>query len=186
MNITEKEKIYLAVGGAALILAAVYLYVFTPIYDGYLETKAEIPLKTELLTRYQVLWKKRAAVEEKLKKAQKKYQDLEKIFLQGKTQSLAAAELQKIVEQLARQSSLEVSSSKVMGSKTISAFEKISLQLGAKCSLKDLKKFLFLVGSGKKYLNIDEIDVRAINTKGLEKLEARIQVSGYMKSHSPT
>lgn len=184
MKISVREKIYLALGGGALILTGFYLYVVTPLYQGYLDIKLEIVNKSEILSRYHHLWNNREAAEKKLKAIQIQDGTLRDMFLKEKNESLAAAELQKVIEGFSVQSNVEISSAKVMGARSAGTFKEITIQLAIKSSLKNLRKFLYLVENSRKYLNIEEINLRVLGFKGLEKLESRMKISGFLKSSS--
>lgn len=185
MKISKRDKIFLLAGGVFLLLAAFYQFVIVPIYNGYLDTESEIAAKSKLLARYQGLWERKTEVEKKLKAIQGKYENLEAMFLKENNQSLAAAELQKILEGLSAKSNATISSSKVMGSKKEGKFEEITIQLGIKSSLKNLLEFLYLVENAKEYISIGELHLRVLSFQDLEKLDTKMEVSGFIKSSGP-
>lgn len=182
MKISGRDKIFLAVGGGALVLAALYQFLILPMYQGHLDTKAEVAAKSKLLARYQGLWDSKGEVEKKLKEIQAKYSSLEAMFLKEKNQSLAAAELQTILEDLSVQSGAVISSSKVMGSRKDGKFEAITIQLDVKSPLKNLLDFIFLVENAKEYLSIGELHLRVLSFNDLERLDTKLEVSGFIKS----
>lgn len=182
MKISGRDKIFIAIGGGALVLAALCQFLIAPIYQGHLDTKTEVAAKAKLLARYQGLWDRKGEVEKKLKDIQGRYAGLDAMFLKEKNQSLAAAELQKILEDLSAQSGAVISSSKVMGARKEGKFEAISIQLDVKSSLKNLLGFVYLVENAKEYLSIGDLSLRVLSFNDLEKLDTKLEVSGFIKS----
>lgn len=182
MTISPRDKNYLIAGGVAVFVTVFYYYAITPLYQGYLDTKAEIASKHKLLAQYQALWEKRGEVEKKLKDFQSQSQKFQEMLLQEKNESLAAAELQKTLEGLSSQSGVDISSSKVMGSRKAGTFEEITIQLGVKSSLKNLQKFFYLLENSKKYLSLSEMTLRVLNFNQTEQLDAKMKISGYLKA----
>lgn len=181
MKLNKREKISIGIAAGALLATAVYLFIVTPLCQSYLDVKSEIVSRKKLVSHYQNLWEKRGAVEKKLATIERKIGNIHDLLLTEKSQSLAAAELQKMVEDLSGKTGVAISSSKVLGSRKVETFEEITIQVNVKSPLENMMNFLYQIENARKYLNIDEISLRILQSKDLENMEGKIKVCGYIE-----
>lgn len=114
-------------------------------------------------------------------------------YLKSNTESLATAELQRVVKQIISRNKGEILSAQVVRSKEEEGFKRIAVRIRMKSSLENMIKALHTLETQNPYLFINAITVRSRNmarrrlpsTKALEKAVAQLdidfQLSGYMR-----
>lgn len=187
MKISQREKnLLLFVGGGAIIIAAIYQWVITPIQSNQEAVREKISSKSILLEKSGAKIIQKESLGIKSNAIEEKIADFEKRLLSGKTPSLAAAELQKLLKKIAKNAKAEVSSEKIIAPIDVGEYQKIPVQVTVKCLVTDLKNFLHKIESNKIILPISEASIKVINSRQPSKVEATITIAGIIKKKPGT
>ena len=142
MNISKRDKKILTIGGLAIALFLFFTYVINP----FIESEQEIREKTEqremLLQKYEKIINQRGEVEKNLAQMKRKQGQIKGKLLKGSTPSLAAAEMQKMLEKISDKYDLELKSVKVKDAEKEGDFLAIPLEVRLTTDLNSTRKFL--------------------------------------------
>ncbi len=179
-NVDFKRK-HIFIALAVLIFLAV-AYRFVPFFEEILSPGEEIELKERRLIKYQKMIDSGKNIEKRLDALNKTNKQLESRLLTGKTPSLAAVEIQKIMEEAVGKSNVQISSVKVLKPEELVQrdYSRIPVEFHILPTMKQLKEILYRLESSQKSLSVKKIVVRQYSTKG-RKLRCRITVAGFMK-----
>jgi general secretion pathway protein M len=132
---------------------------------------------------------------------QAKYQQLQRFqqqdrrYLQSNTESLATAELQRIVKQVIAGHQGEILSTQVMKMGEEQGFRRVSIRIRMKSTLEDMVQIFHALESRKPYLFLQNITVRSRQVarrrlpaneaikKAMSQLDVDFQLSGYMRGN---
>jgi general secretion pathway protein M len=133
---------------------------------------------------------------------QAKYQQLQRArqqdrrYLQSDTESLATAELQRIVKQMIAGNHGEILSTQVMQTTEEQGFARVSIRIRMKSGLEEMVKIFHAMESRKPYLFVEDVIIRSRqvarrrlpSNKAIEEAMAQLdidfQLSGYMRADS--
>jgi biopolymer transport protein ExbB/TolQ len=102
LNISKRDKKILTVGALAVVLIFVVNYVIVPFTESEMDIRERTQQKEMLLQKYEKIMNQRDKVEKELSQLRGKQNKLKKRLLKGSTPSLAAAEMQKVLEKISR------------------------------------------------------------------------------------
>lgn len=88
-------------------------------------------------------------------------QQLDKRYLQGATESLATAELQRTVKQVVAGGKGDIISTQVMPTTEQEGFKRVAIRTRMKSTLEDMVAIFHALESGKPYLFIDDVTIRS-------------------------
>ncbi len=185
MNITDRDKRFLTIGGLAIAVYLLITLVVNPIYATQVRKDREIQQKIRFIERYYEVLNQKAYYEEKSKQNEKVQKSLSRRFLEGKKPGLAAAGLQKILEGFASKASIKIDRVRVEKHKFTESFMVIPIEITLRSSLKNLTQFIFLIEDYEKFLVIEELKSRRINKTDPEQLQATILISGFILNGEP-
>lgn len=116
-----------------------------------------------------------------------------RILVQGSTAGIASANLQKMLQNLARRYRGQVNSFQVQTPKDVKDLRNVSMVLAARFEIKGLRDFIYAVETGEPFLFIDRVFVqRRSNTHETGKssrrqlLDVTIEVSGFLLGDETT
>ena len=185
MNITDRDKRFLTIGGLAIAVYLLITLVVNPIYATQVRKDREIQQKIRFIERYYEVLNQKAYYEEKSKQNERVQKSLSRRFLEGKKPGLAAAGLQKILEGFASKTSIKIDRVRVEKHKFTESFMVIPIEITLRSSLKNLTQFIFLIEDYEKFLVIEELKSRRINKTDPEQLQATILISGFILNGEP-
>ena len=113
MNISKRDKKVLTIGALAVAIFFVINYVISPFIESENDIQEGTEQKEMLLQKYERVINQREEVEKKLAKMKREQSNLDQKLLKGSTPSLAAAEMQKMLEKISKKHDLELKSVKV-------------------------------------------------------------------------
>ena len=142
MNISRRDKKFLTVGALALLLFLVINYIIIPFIQSEREIREGTEQKEVTLEKYERIIAGRAEVEKQLAKVKKKQTQLNAKLLTGSTPSLAAADMQKMLEKIAATHDLEMKSVKVQDGEKQGDLLTIPLEIRLQTDLERTRKFL--------------------------------------------
>lgn len=181
MKITPRDRKYLIAGAVAICVFALFKFGIFPVYEKFVDQKKDIALKEKARAKYLSFLQEQADSQKNLKGAPKEEVNLQKSLLKGETPSLAAADIQKIIDAFAKESKVDIQSVKVMEPEPKDSFVAIPLQVIFSSDLTRMKKFIKSIETDRKLLTIPELKIRVKNEQKDQGITVTLQVAGFMK-----
>jgi len=181
MTIRPRERRFVIAGAVALALFALLRFGLFPLYDTLMEQRRDIAAKKTAREKYLRFLQEYAESQKQRPAAARDDGAIQKSLLRGETASLAAADIQKIVDGFARESRVEMQSVKVMDPEPADAFVTIPVQIIFSSDMARMKKFIQSIESDRKLLTIPELKIRVKNEVKDRGVTVTLQVAGFMK-----
>ncbi|MCF8129968.1 MAG: type II secretion system protein M [Deltaproteobacteria bacterium] len=188
MKIDKRRKYFLI--GMVFLLMAGAVYRMWPQIEDIFASDGTIVLKKKQLVKYQKMLQSTGDLEKQVALSKKSVAQLESGLLTGKTPALAAADIQKVIREMAQKSQMEINSIRVLKPKDVdeSLYLSIPVEFVAKGVIRELKGFLYRIAASPKYLTVEkvQISVRLRRNKlsksgNLEEITANITINGFLK-----
>ena len=188
VEIDKKRKYFLMTMVFLLIAGGVYR--MWPQIEDIFSVDDTIALKKERLVKYQKTLHSASNLEKELSLLGAALKKGEEGLLTGKTPALAAADIQKVVHEIAKISQVEIQSVRVLKPKDVvgSHYLSIPVQVVIKGDMRQLTKFLYQIIQSSKYLTVQEvrINVNRSRIRGKatvsKEIKADITINGFLKS----
>jgi len=169
------------------VLAAVYLYVVSPVLAAYREAEEDLAQSRELLVRYQRLAATTASQEMRLAELSARQSDTG-VYLSGTTDALAAAELQDRIRRVVVRHGGQLRSIQNLPAGADGDFRDIAVRVQINANLSSFHHLIYQLEAEKPFLFVDHLDVRnrrANRRAALENLDPelsiRFDLSGYFR-----
>jgi len=176
------ERKVILIGGIILLLAgAVYRYY--PTIHSTVSIADEVELKQNHMGKYLKVAERRKQADRINKNVVKQFKQLEAELLEGSTTSLAAVEIQNIINDIVEISSLEVDTMRVMNPEEAEKqdYIRIPVRFSVKSNIVQLKEILYKIESSSKLLIITELDAEIVRSKEQKEIRSSIVVEGVMR-----
>jgi Type II secretion system (T2SS), protein M subtype b len=201
-NRTLREKIILAMAGCLILAFVFFEYVGEPLYLKQKRQEQKIENKILFISKYHEILNQKSYYREKVKANQRLSAELRKLFLSASPPlaksgllaklfppplqpALAAAGLQKSLEDKARKTRVNLVQVKTEKTKYMEGLLTIPVRITVKSSLEKLSRFIRMIESDNKFLVIEELVIRRINKREPEQLESRLLVNGFIQQRKP-
>ena len=179
MNISKRDRKILTIGIVAVALFLVYNYVISPFIESEQDIRERTEQREMLLQKYEKIISQRKEIEKKLTQIKRQQDQLNKKLLKGSTPSLAAAEMQKMLEQISKKHDLELKSVKVKDAEKEGDFLAIPLEIRLTTDLNRTRKFLSALETNQKYLIIPQLKISVKNQRDPQEVIVTIVVTGF-------
>ena len=184
-NRTLREKMILTLAGSLVLAYAFVEYVGQPLYQKQKRQEQNIESKILFITKYHEILNQTVYYEKKKKANQELAIQLSRLFLSPSQPALAAAGLQKSLENKARRTRVNLVQVKTEKTKYMEGLLTVPVRITVKSSLENLSRFIQMIESNDKFLLVEELAVRRINKKEPEQLESRLLVNGFIQEREP-
>lgn len=124
--------------------------------------------------------KKKDHVQLRLEYLQNTREAFDKRLLAGDTPAVAAAELQNILNDMATELEVMISSERIINPKERGIFQEISVQIVSQCTITKLKEMLYQIETYPKFLSIINLDIQVVRNRDPKDVRATIDVSGFI------
>ena len=182
---TFREKVILTLAGGLALTYVFVEFIGDPLYQKQKSQKQNIESKTLFLSKYNEILNQTAYYREKEQANKTLETQIEKLFLSPSQPALAAAGLQKSLEEKARKTHVSLVQVRTEKTKYMENLLAVPVQITVKSSLEKLSRFIQLIESDGKFLVIEELAIRRINKKEPEQLESRLLVNGFIQKRKP-
>ncbi len=185
-NLTPRDKKFLIVGVICVIIYCCYVFVIAPIYAKQKGVDQQVQNKVLFIEKYQNILNKKDYYKEKETVEKQLAAQMSKQFLEETKPALAAASLQKILEEYAKQTSVNIISTKTEKPKYIERLLAVPVEITVRSNLRNLSQLIFLIENQEKLMLIEEITTKRIDNKPeYEELNAKLLVNGFIKQLEP-
>ncbi|HUT84048.1 MAG TPA: type II secretion system protein GspM [Thermodesulfobacteriota bacterium] len=186
MKISKREKQYVVLCIVAVILFCLIKFLVLPFFDREKEVSESISAKEMTYKKYLAFISHKQEVEKELAVLKDREKDIAARLLKGDTPSLAASDLQRILEQIASQVKVLIQSTKVMEAEALDGgFLAVPIQVKLVSDLTRSRKYFALVEEQSKYLTIPELRISVKNKADPKEVVVTMVVSGFMKGAPP-
>ena len=182
MNVLNREKIFLYAGGLLFGLIVIYLLAVNPLYKKHLDTQSKIEQKGMLFNRYKAILAREDQLKERVMYIKKEFDVMDNVLLSGAKPSLAASELQSILENIIKKTGVTITNIKNKRPLEKEAFYQIPIEITVESTLRELKDIVFQIENSDKFLLVKELSVRMVKSGNPETLKTRLIIDGFVKN----
>jgi len=179
VNISKRDRKFLTIGIVAVAFFLVFTYVISPFMGSEQDIRDRTQQLEMLLQKYEKIISQQKEIEKKLTQTKRQQGQLDKKLLKGSTPSLAAAEMQKMLEQISKKHDLELKSVKVKEAEKEGDFLAIPLEIRLTTDLNRTRKFLSDLEKNQKYLIIPQLKISVKNQRDPQEVIVTIVVTGF-------
>ena len=180
MQVTGRERKFILIGVIAVLAIAVFYFV-----SGPSPVKQEASLSVEQQRRA-LLQSREILAQEPVYRARaeqyrQRLQQLRATFLQGDNASIAGAELQRVLKELADQSGVDIVRRTIRGEQKLqNGVVKVSVNIETNCQPDQLVRFLTAIENYEKHLSVDELQINSFRIQKRYEMRPILTVSGYI------
>jgi type II secretory pathway component PulM len=171
----HRRLVWLAGGGLLLILF--YLAVVNPLLSLEDSWNQELVNRNKLLSKYQSLLNSKNRVIQANKAMKAALARTESQFLSGSSPSVASADLQEILKNLAKDQGVQLTSAKVLPPREAGLYLEVPVQVELTATINQLLTLLYHLEHHKKLLFIPDLDINAPRMLRGETKDVPLQVS---------
>lgn len=171
----------LAVALLVIVLLLVYRVALQPLLSGYWAVGADIEQLENDIARYQRLLAQRPALERNIAQFEEQY-PIAPFLLEGNNSALAAANLQRRLQEIAAEHGARVISVQVQTSVEEGPLEKVALQARLQADSLGFRDTLYDLETGRPYLFIENLSINVRPTarrREEDQMEIRMTLAGY-------
>jgi Tfp pilus assembly protein PilO len=181
MTAAARNRRSIIMGGSIIALILLWVFAIMPFSDRITQREESIKENAKLIRKYRMALDEAAGDEAGDDDTAKRLRELEQRLFTGKTNQLAAAGIQRIVDGAARQSDLSIRTVRVLDSEDDGSFVSIPIQVIFESDLTRLVTFISLVKENSKLLTIPELKIRVKNRRNPREITVTMEIAGYMK-----
>ena len=178
----DKKKKYILIIGAVLLLFG-FIYRIFPFIIGLDPGDEEIILKQRQLVKYRQMIEQKEDLAKKVVNLNRVLERMESGLLSGRTPSLAAADIQNLLNGIVAKSDVALKTVKVLKAEKSEEIDYISIpvQFSVDANIRQLKEILYGIENSSKYLKTRDIKVSTSRRRNRGKIQSDITVVGLMK-----
>ena len=181
IQITSRDKRVLLAGGTLTILLLFFVFVAQPVYQEDKKVQRQIQDKILFIQKCYEILNQKSYYKAKSTENKSIHTTLSQRFLNQAKPALAAAEQQRLLEELANQTGVNIIRFRVDKPKYVEKLLTISTQVTVRSKLRNLTNFIHRLENNQKFMIIEEISMQRTNKKDLEELQTQLTVSGFIK-----
>ena len=172
---------------AAAVGVVLYLYGVLPLAEAKKKAEDEIALNQRVLAKYGEILQGRKGLEENLERVSKQSEEVQKKLLPGETPQLGGAYLQDVVKKLSDKYGLSLRSFRILESKEMGIYRRISLQIDFNPvgSMASLTQFIYDLERQDKEIFISDMDLLIFNPRMPTHIQGNMVISGLMRGEKP-
>ena len=165
----------------AILICLGLIYQFLPFFQETVSPGEKIDLKEGRLIKYQKTVRAGRNLNDRLDALNTTLKQLESRLLTGKTPSLAAVEIQKILHEIAGKSNVQIGKVGILTPKELDRnYVRIPVEFHIIPTVGQLKEILYRIKSCPKSLTVTGLEIKQYALQSTE-MRCRITVAGFMK-----
>lgn len=180
MKLSTRER-YFVYGGIGVAILVGLIYSGDSLIPDADDISASLENKKRLLVKSREMLQEEAAYKAKLEQYKERLQVLQRGFLQGDNPSIAGAELQKVLADIAARIGVDISRKDIQKEQKLEDnLTKISVKIETNCQPDQLVQFIAAVQNYEKSLAIDELVINSFRMQKRYEIRPSLTVSGYI------
>jgi hypothetical protein len=180
-NLSRREKRLITIGILAVFLFLSFDHLLDFFYYRPVRVREQILHERNKLERFRLKVQSKPRIESRLASAKKEVGRLERILLPGKKTPVAAAQLQRIIQDIANETKIEVKSQKIEKPLEYKLVLEIPIQVVFRCTIGELTNFLYKIETHPKLLSIPKWTIRVPNHRNPKQIQVTMTISGFLK-----
>ncbi|MBC8413022.1 MAG: hypothetical protein ISR96_09715 [Nitrospira sp.] len=182
MTINEREKKFLIIGVlAAVLIIAYHLFsYYSELKDTAFNYRSE---KTFMLQKQLSKIQEKDSIQRHADEIMAEITKFEKLFLKGNKQPVAAANLQRILKDMANTLSVNVTVERALNSSETMYYRTVPIEIGFISTTGKLKDLLIKIRQSPYQLNVSELKVRVKNISKPEDINVTLVVTGFIRNN---
>lgn len=177
-----KERKYLLIGGAVLLLMAV-LYNLTPTLSALWSQEEALAVKSQKLARYREKVQEKKTLDAKQDALQKVLRRTEAGLLQGKTPALAAVDIQTIIREITERTEAEIKTMRILKPEELSDSNYIAIpvEITLSSDVRQLIGVLYQIETSPQVLRTANVVIRSAGMRRGTNILTTLTIEGFMK-----
>ena len=178
----KDKKLTIILGGIAGLLMFILGITAFLSYNGGIKEKIEI--NKQRIKNDISMVKKKGSKQVELEYLQNKRVAFDQRLLSGDTPAVAAAELQTILNDMASEFDLMISSQRIITPKEHGIFLEVPVQITTQCTVTKLQELLYQIETYSILLSISNLDIQVVRRRENKEVKATIDISGVIINRS--
>lgn len=180
---TPRERVVLQAGAAAVVAILLLHFGLLPWWEGAPVRRQSLEEKELTLQRYQRLTATVGQERDRLATAEQRLRDLEAGLLESGSASLANAEWQRLVRELADSKGIQLASSEVVRQQNLQPdYALVVGRVRFTCQLDQLVNLLAALGTSPKLLSLQRMRILALTGAVRNRLSVELTIGAMMRS----
>ena len=177
----KRTKILLGVGAIILFVGVVVR--FYPDVTAKLDLSSETASRELTLRKYQKVVKSGEALVGQIEILRKTLARMESGLLGGATPSLAAADIQNVLNSIADKSQVQTKTVRVLKAEPVEGmpYMSVPVEFSVNCETRQLKEILYQIESSAKYLMVQKVRITVVRRGKSEQVQGDVTVVGFMR-----
>ncbi len=180
MQVTGRERKFIIIGVIAVLAIAVFYFVSGP-SPVRQEASLSVEQQRRALLQSREILAQEPVYRARAEQYRQRLQQLRATFLQGDNASIAGAELQRVLKELADQSGVDIVRRTIRGEQKLqNGVVKVSVNIETNCQPDQLVRFLAAIENYEKHLSVDELQINSFRIQKRYEMRPILTVSGYI------
>ncbi len=181
LNISQREKRFILVGVLAVVLFISFDYLVDFFYYRPQRTRERIFHEQNTLERSELKVASRPKLEARVRTLEQRLERLDRRLLPGDKPPVAAAGLQRIIDEVAGQTNVEIMSQKIDRPIEHTLVLEVPVEVVFRCYVGELRDFLYRIENHPKLLAIPKWSIRVPNHRDPKQIQVNVTVAGFIK-----
>ncbi len=181
LRISRREKRLIGVAILAVVLFFSYDYMADFLYYRPLRIREQIFHERNKLERSELKIQAQSKLKGRLATTRREMDRIKRRLLPGDKPPIAAARLQRIIEEIARQTNVNITSQKIDKPIEHPSVLEVPVEVVFRCNVGELKNFLYRIESHQKLLNIPKWTIRVPNHRNPKEIQVNMTIAGFIK-----
>jgi len=180
VKITSREKRFLISGGSVCVLFLLW-FLGAPLIPGLEDLSTTVDFKRRLLQRHKETLRQEESYDRRVERYQRRWEGNLSRLLGGDSASIAAAELQRLLSDIADQAGVDITRQNIQPEQRLeNDIVKIAVDIQTNCNPEQLVELLTAVKNYDKLLTVDELTISQVRVRRRLEIRPNIKVSGYI------
>ncbi len=179
-ELSKRERYFITFCTVCIMCFLGYKFVYLRFAQSYRYNKTKIATLEAKCLSHKALAAQGISIERNLTRGRNELKKVESRFFSGDKDSLVAARIQQMIQQICMENGVKVQQSKVLKSQEIGMYRAVNVQAVFTGSITALNRIVFALTNNQKYLSIPELEIRVTNRRKPTTIRARMTVSGIM------
>lgn len=178
----SKERKYIIITGCVLLFIGI-IYRFYPYMEESFSSNAQIQLRQKKIVKYREIASQRDYYENRFNQLNRLIERAESILLNGRTASLAAVDLQNVINDITERSGIEIKTMQVLKTENIDGghYLRIPVEFSFESTIRQLKEILYKIEAHPKLLVVLSTKSRNKRLKDSGLIKTTVRVAGVMR-----